>query len=180
MKNDFSEPVEFVGRDHLTHAEPIPSKAKPAAPRGSDPVAVGPAVSGYIDSAANKTAAHPKHAVAGPRRAFEKAQQEVVAAQAEMTSAKHALTDAEQAEAEALRVWLELQRKPNIDQLLRDYANRSNETRAQNVREGKPPGGVKVPTHNRSPVDTVAAQRQRPNPAAANMPLRSPVSRRVV
>jgi hypothetical protein len=176
--NDFSDPPEFVGRDHSKRADHVPSKAKPAAP---PPVAVVPAVSGYIDSTGNKTAAHAKHAIAGPRRAFEKAQQEVVAAQAEMTSAKHALTDAEQAETAALAVWLGLQPKPDTNALLRDYANRSAETRAANVAAGLPPQGVKTPTHGNSAVDIAASQRPRPSPNGVNVAhLRSPVARRVV
>ena len=172
------DPVEFIGADRTTRADPVTSVgAGKRVPRGTQSESKP---GGYIDKNGTPTASHLKHAVVAPAKEYEAAKAETVAAMAEVRLAKIALADAEHDENNALAVWLSLRPTIDADALLREYAKRSTEERARQVAMGNPPEGVKTPTHGRSPVDIAAAQRQRASPQSANVPLRSPVARRVV
>jgi hypothetical protein len=160
------DPVEYLGREHAVKADPVKRKAAMVQPLAEQPAA--------------KPGSHLKHATKAPRLAYEAAQQEVHDAQSELSQAKLALTEAQKAETAALTKWLSLQPKADPDQLLRDYGQRQVEQRAANIAAGLPPEGVRVPTHGNSALDRTAANRARPSPQIANVPLQSPVARRVV
>lgn len=179
---EFSDPIEYVGRNHSTKADPPKGKpivkvnAATAPAVEIKPVSLG-TESNPVETKPNT---HLKYAVARPKAEYEAAQAEVRDAQAELFAARLALTEAEIVEAEALHRWLIIQPKIDPDALLRDYANRAIAERAANVSAGLPPEGIRPPQHNRSAIDVAAANRQRPNPQIATAPLRSPVARRVV
>jgi hypothetical protein len=156
--------VEYIGADKTQRADP--PKRKAVAP------VVQPLAEELATPAPSKPGSHPKHAIKAPRLAYEAAQEETVAALAELRSATKALNLAETAEADALNHWLSQQPKADTDALLRDYANSAVEQRAANVAAGLPPEGIKTPTHNKSPVDVAAANRARPSPQVATVPLR--------
>lgn len=175
MSSDFSDPVEFTGGDHAQRADHVPTrKAAPVKPPvpAPEPVVVADEVV--------EPNTHLKHAVLRPRLEFEAAAQEVLDAQAEDMLAKRLVVEAETAETDALTYFLSLQTKPDQDTLLRDAARRSLEERAENVKAGRPPGGLRTPTHGNSGLDRAAAQRGRQSPQMASSPLLSNVARRLV
>lgn len=147
-----TEPEEFTGTTHAIKADPkgkrinIPHAVKPLAEELATPA-----------QPITKPGTHPKHAIARPRREHEAAQQETQAAQAELVAASRALVDAEAEENKALLHWLSLQPKPDTNALLHAYADQQAALRAENVKAGLPPEGVRTVSHGNSETDRAAA-----------------------
>jgi hypothetical protein len=164
-----NDPEEFVGADKSVRAEPVKTTRKPAAP-----------LTARVKPNGEPMASHPKHAVAGPAKAYEAAKAETEAARIDYRVATDAFKSAEKAEGAAVADWIKLNPSPSQDEVLRENAKRSLEQRAANVANGLPPQGIKTLSHGNSVVDRQAAQRPRQTPQMASAPLRSPVSRRVL
>jgi hypothetical protein len=107
--------------------------------------------------------------------AKEKADAELASAARELFDATELANRAINLEGTALEAFQKLQKRPSADELLKDAAARSTQQRAANVAKGLPPGGVKVSSAGKSPIDVFASQRGR-----NSGPLRSNVVRRSV
>jgi hypothetical protein len=169
------DPIEFVGRDRTIKADTVP--VRKSAPK--------PVAAALVEELAaptpevKKPGSHPKFAIKAPRLAYEAAQQEVMDAQSELRDATNALNAAEKALDEALTHFQSLQVPPSPEDLRRDYVNSEVAKRAANVAAGLAPNPALKPQHNRSPIDTQAAQRMRTSPHMPGAsPLRSNVPRR--
>jgi hypothetical protein len=153
----------------------------PPSPQEAQRAAIN-AFNGVVDTddETGKPKSHPKHAKAGPRIAWQRAQAATEDARIELNAATSQARQMELIESDALSHWLSLQRQPTQDEVFRAKIAAEQAARLERVSAGLSPEPPKKPTHNRSPIDTLAAQRPRQTAQMPSSPLRSPVARRSV
>jgi hypothetical protein len=122
-----------------------------------------------------KPTSHPKHAKAGPKIAFEKAQAETIDARAELQAATVHARRCELSNGAALASWLAVNRPPTQDQVHRAMIAAEQAAKLERISKDLPLTPTAKPTHGNSPIDIAAAARGR---AGTKLPLRSNVTRR--
>jgi hypothetical protein len=166
------DPVEMIGDENSKiRAEPVRAVNRAAPPAPIEPAPV----------AEKKPGSHPKVAIRGPRIAFEQSEQELIEARAELVAAQADLRIKEKAEGASLVEWIKLNPAPSQDAVFRSMIAAETAAKLARVAAGLPLVTAAIPTHNRSPIDTVAANRGRHAGGHAHkvgVPLRSSVVRR--
>ena len=170
VSSSSDDPIEFIGSDRSTRADPPKSKAAPA-PK----VEAVPKVAHYEPPKSGE--AHPKIARKSVAARLDKAEAALHAANTELHAARAALQSAQMDEGDAERDLIALLPTISPDELLRQHARAQTQQRADRVAAGQSPEAKPTMTPGRSPLDLAAAQRAKTSSQAASTPLRSPVRR---
>lgn len=178
------DPPEFTGTEAKIAADPV--KGKRAAPVASP---VKAALAEELASPHPGTPkaiyekptgpSHPHHAIKSVAEHLDAAEVALNAAHIEERLARENLRVAEQAEVDALDTLTKLLPGPTYAGVNAERLAREQTLKLERVAKGLPAVPPK-PVTARSPIDLAASQRPRTSPQAANVPLRSPVVRRVV
>jgi hypothetical protein len=173
MAHEHDDPPEFTGSTQTIKADA--TKGKRAAPA---PAVVPPVAPVAIYAPPATGASHAKVARKAVAERLDLAEAALSAAQLEVSASYNELRAAERDEGAAHLAFIATMPAPSALEVSRGRLAAEQAAKQLRADQGLEPVPKPTPTHNRSPVDTAAANRPRPSPQQPTAPLRSNVVRR--
>jgi|ERR1700736_533463 hypothetical protein len=102
---------------------------------------------------------HPKHAKLGPKMAYEKASADLTDKQVALQAATNHYRRCVLMEGDAMASWISVNPPPSAEEVHRDLVAKEQAAKMERVAAGLPANPPKAPTHGRSELDRIAANR---------------------